>query len=196
LPARAQGGNIRASPTVLSDIALQNLDSEREAPPPSAAEILMKAAAVLMMGGALVFLSIEKSRDSLAGWQRRGLAVVSEPMVFDAQSPNAADLQTWLKARGAPSPDALPAGLRGLDSLGCKTFAWNGRGVSIISFRCDENRAAHLVVISRRDVADASPPDAPRFARHGKWATASWGNGELACMLAMEGSESELRKLL
>ena len=136
----------------------------------------------------------------LAGWQSQALDVVSSlvrnELSFDAQSHNAHELHAWLRANHAPAAQKFPDNLDKLSSLGCKTFSWNGVPVSVICFMRRDGGLIHLVVVNKSAGSDRAATGEPRFVRQGEWATATWRDGDLVYMLALEGSADQLRSYL
>jgi hypothetical protein len=45
-------------------------------------------------------------------------------------------------------------------------------------------------------IANRAPQSKPEMVQRGEWATATWRNGEMVYMLALEGSPDELRSYL
>jgi hypothetical protein len=154
-------------------------------------------AAALVLSTALGSLIWHNTRpDHLAGWQNAALHVisslVSNASSFDAQSHNASELVAWLRANHAPAAQTLPHSLGKLQSLGCKTFAWNGTPVSVICFTRPDGGLIHLVTMNAPAVSDRSP----RLVQQDHWATATWREGNMTYMLALEGSSNQLRRYL
>ena len=133
----------------------------------------------------------------LAGWQNEALGVISslvrQESSFDAQWHDARELLAWLRANHAPAAERLPSNLEKLESLGCKTFSWNGIPVSVICFMRPDGGLIHLVATS---AADRAAKAEPKFVQQGHWATATWCEGHMIYMLALEGSRDQLRSYL
>jgi len=136
----------------------------------------------------------------LAGWQSQALDVVSSlvrnELSFDAQSHNAHELLAWLRANHAPAAQKLPGNLGKLESIGCKTFSWNGIPVSVICFTRPDGGLVHLVSANVPTSSARPPKTAPEFVRQSEWATATWREGDTTYMLALEGSRDQLRSYL
>ena len=136
----------------------------------------------------------------LAGWQSAALDVISSLVKnessFDAQSRNTADLLAWLRANHAPAAQKLPDNLGKLESVGCKTFSWNGIPVSVICFTRPDGGLVHLVSANVPTSSARPPKTAPGFVRQGEWATVTWREGDTTYMLALEGSRDQLRSYL
>jgi hypothetical protein len=136
----------------------------------------------------------------LAGWQNQALDVVSSLVRnesrFDAQSHNANELVAWLRANHAPTAQTLPQNLDRLESLGCKTFSWNGIPISVICFKRQDGGLIHLVTANASGARDRALKGKAEFLQQGHWATATWREGEVVYMLALEGSRDQLRAYL
>jgi hypothetical protein len=136
----------------------------------------------------------------LAGWQKQALDVISSLVrnesSFDAQSHNAGELLTWLRANHAPAAQTLPQNLGKLESLGCKTFSWNGIPVSVICLIRPDGGLIHLVTMGTSAEPDREFKRQPRVVQQDHWATATWREGEMTYMLALDGSADQLRTYL
>jgi hypothetical protein len=154
------------------------------------------AAALISMAilGSLIWQNTRPAH--LAGWQNEALDVVSSLVrnesSFDAQSHNASELVAWLRANHAPAAQTLPQSLDKLQSLGCKTFSWNGTAVSVICFMRSDGGLIHLVTMN----TPAASGRTPRLVQRDHWATATWREGNMTYMLALEGSPDQLRRYL
>jgi len=147
---------------------------------------------LMAITGSVIWHNTRPAR--LAGWQNKAISVISSLVRnesrFDAQSQKPAELVSWLRAHDAPAAEKLPGNIEKLESLGCKTFSWNGIPVSVICFMRPDGGLIHLVFTK---AADGVRDNAPRFVQQGDWATATWRSGEMVCMLALEGREDQLR---
>jgi anti-sigma factor RsiW len=159
------------------------------------------AIAAMVMVLAVLTVGYEKGyRENSRGWQDQALAslteLVSGEANFDAKSPNVADLQQWLRANGSPTVGALPASLRRLASLGCKTVAWHGRPISIICFHGPGGEMVHLAMTERAGLENPPPDGHPVFGTKDGWQMACWSQGEMAMMLITRAPADQLRALL
>jgi hypothetical protein len=158
-------------------------------------------AAALIAMAMLGSLTWHKTRPAhLAGWQNQALDVisslVSKASSFDAQSHNANELLAWLRANHAPAAQTLPHNLDKLKSLGCKTFSLNGMQVSVICFMRPDGGLIHLITMNTSSESDREFNPQPKVVHQGQWATATWREGEVTYMLALEGSPDQLRAYL
>jgi hypothetical protein len=136
----------------------------------------------------------------LAGWQNEALGVISslvrQESSFDAQSHDARELLAWLRANHAPAAERLPSNLETLESLGCKTFSCAGKPVSVICFMRPDGGLIHLITMSTSADSARELKRQPRVVHQNHWATATWREGEVVYMLALEGSRDQLRSYL
>jgi hypothetical protein len=158
------------------------------------------AAALISMAtiGSLLWHETRPAR--LAGWQNEAVVVISslvhDRSNFDAQSHNPAELVSWLHSNRAPAVQKLPSTLEKLESLGCKTFSWNGTPMSVICFMRPDGGLIHLVATKATPATDRMAKGKPTFVQQGGWTTATWREGDKVYMLAMEGSPEQLRPYL
>jgi hypothetical protein len=157
------------------------------------------AAMLVLFAGLAVQVSL-RSRHASAQWQNEALTalsgLVSGRENFDATSPRVAELQQWLRANGSPVTGDLPASLRHLASLGCKTVFWHGHPISIICFHGPGGEMVHLAMTARSSLDNPPPDSHPVYAMLDGWHTASWSQGSMAMMLITKAPESQLRSLL
>jgi hypothetical protein len=183
---------------VPNDLRESILVGARVSRPAPAAPLKWAIAACIVLfaiAGALVVQ--QNTKLHLAGWQEEGLrtisALVAGQSKFDAESHVGADLIRWLKTNGGLTSEKLPKNFERLESLGCKTFPWKGTPVSVICFMRLDGGLIHLVAARASfDQAEGEP----QFLQRGEWATATWREGEMIYMLALEGSPDQLRSYL
>ena len=136
----------------------------------------------------------------LADWQSGALDVisslVSKQSSFDAESANAGELLAWLRTNHVPSAQKLPDNLDKLTSLGCKTLLWHGKPISVICFKRPDGGLIHLVMTNVSATSDRAIKPEAKVIQQGHWATATWREGDMTYMLALEGSRDGLRSYL
>jgi hypothetical protein len=158
------------------------------------------AAALILIAtlGSLIWHNTRPTH--LAGWQNQALGVISSLVRnesrFDAQSHNPAELVSWLHSNHAPAAQALPQNLEKLESLGCKTFSWNGTPISVICFMRPGGGLVHLVATTASVTTERRSKVEPKLVQQGDWATATWCEGDKVYMLALEGSRDQLAAYL
>jgi hypothetical protein len=158
------------------------------------------AAVVLSMTlGVLIWNNTRQA--PVTGWQLQALdsilsSIARNESHFDVISRNPADLLKWLRANNAPAAKKLPRHLDKLPSIACKTFFWGGKPVSLICFTLPDGRAIHLVMTNVSTESDRAIKHRAKMIQQGHWATATWREGDMIYMLALEGSRDELRSYL
>lgn len=158
------------------------------------------AASLVLLASSAVFWTLHPPSDTFSYWQSGSLVILdgmlSGKTKFDLESPSSAELRAWLHHVRAPAPAELPKSLQTLTSLGCKTVMLGNSRVSIICFHLNDSQTAHLVTVDETGLAHPPPERQPQFARRGEWVTASWSDHGQSYMLAVKGSEPDLRSLL
>ena len=171
----------------------------RPAPWAFARRLWAIAAVLALFAGLGLWYSIG-SRHRPDRWEDQALAtlsgLVSGREKFDAESPSVAVLRQWLRANGAPSASALPAGLQRLAILGCKSIPWHGHPISIICFHGPGGELVHLAMVDRSVVESPPPEGHPAYESKEGWRMASWSQGDMAMMLVTRAPEAQLRALL
>jgi hypothetical protein len=159
------------------------------------------AAAVVLSATLGVLIWHNTQPAPVAGWQLQALDAILSSIArneshFDVISRNPADLVKWLRENSAPAGKKLPNDLDKLPSIGCKTFFWRGKPVSLICFTLPEGRAIHLVITNVSTESDRAIKHEAKVIQQGHWATATWREGDMIYMLAIEGSRDQLRTYL
>jgi hypothetical protein len=158
-------------------------------------------AAAVVLSATLGVLIWHNTQPAPAGWQVQALDAILSSIArneshFDVISSNPADLVNWLRENSAPAGKKLPNNLDKLPSIGCKTFFWRGKPVSLICFTLPEGRAIHLVMTTVSTESDRSIKQRAKVIQQGHWATATWREGDMIYMLALDGSSDDLRSYL
>ena len=106
-------------------------------------------------------------------------------------------IRQWLGRHSAPEDFIVPAKLNGKSSVGCRVFAWNGQKVSLVCFKLENKKVAHLFVMDRSALTKLPGGGAVQFqtTRNGI-ATASWSDARRIYIVAMEQGEQDLKRLL
>ncbi|MGA3172089.1 MAG: hypothetical protein ABSE62_13870 [Chthoniobacteraceae bacterium] len=197
----AIAGRLRASP-VPADLRSRILAGGRVSKPApwlTARRLWAIAAMIAVFAGVGVWVSME-SRASDNEWKNQALATLSGLLSgqehFDAKSPDVNTLQQWLRSNGSPSDMGIPASLRNLASVGCKTLSWNGHPMSIICFHGPGGELVHLAMVDQSALASPPPEGHPEFETRDGWRMACWSQDGMAMMLATRAPESQLRVLL
>ncbi len=136
----------------------------------------------------------------MPAWQAESLAAVVQVehgvMKLDERAPNLDEVKKLLAATNSPSPQRLPGEIDQHGTYGCKRIQVAGRPATIICFRLDGGKEAHLVVMDNAQLASAPPQMKPQFQTSKNWHMASWSDGNQTFLLATTADEKALRKLL
>lgn len=160
------------------------------------AVIATAVAASVVVGFALLW----PVTGDMPAWQAESLAAVVQVengmMGLDEHAPSLAEVKKLLAATRSPSPERLPGVIDQHGTFGCKRIQVAGRPATIICFRLDGGKEAHLVVMDNAQLASAPPQLKPLFQTSKNWNMASWSDGKQSFMLATSAGEQELKKLL
>lgn len=99
-------------------------------------------------------------------------------------------LRSWLASKNSPHDFAIPAGLNGINPLGCQIFEIDGRSVSLMCFKLDDGRIVHYFVIDSDNLEE--PPGAdPTFLDDRGFVAATWSQGGKTFVLTGSGLDRE-----
>ncbi len=158
------------------------------------------AAALIIAAGVGVAVWQKTRPVQAASWQTHALAVISSLVrnesSFDKESRNPGELIGWLRASHTPTAEKLPPKLEKLESLGCKTFSWNGTPVSVICFARPDGGLIHLVATNAMPASARRWTAKPAFVKQGEWTMMTWRERDNVYMLVVEGSAEPLRSYL
>ena len=100
-----------------------------------------------------------------------------------------------MKERGLPNEFDLPAGLRQMEPVGCRTLRYRGADVALVCFRRADGNLVHLFVVDRPEMGRSlASRQEPKFAAAGGWMTASWTGGKHVYLLAAQGDHDAVEK--
>ncbi len=155
------------------------------------------AAAACVAVGFTLFLPVH---GDMPAWQSESLAAVIKVehgmARLDQRAPDLDAVRRLLAATRSPSPGRLPGMIASRPTFGCKRIQVAGRPATIICFKLDGGKEAHLVVINGASDASDVPHTPPRLETRDRWHMASWSDGRQTYLLATSASEKELKQLL
>ncbi len=163
----------------------------------------LAACAVLLLGAGMLWQrQVPNSRHStlnsqppLALWQREALNFLENGPRLDHEAKDPRQLVSWLEAKDAVAPAAMPPGLGDLLAAGCKILDVRGRQVSVLCFHRPDGGLVHLVV-TKRAPGETVIGDEPAWQQTGRWTTASWSSAGQDYMLTTDGPREDLSALL
>jgi len=153
------------------------------------------AAACVVFGWMLLW----PGNSAMAAWESDSLNAIAKVeygvMRLDEKAATFDAVKQHLSQSECPCPSALPPGLAGLKTHGCKRVKIDGHAATIICFEIQPGREAHLLVLDNTNLCDCPAQDAPCFKSSKNWAYAAWSHGSHAFMLATTADEAVLKKL-
>jgi hypothetical protein len=90
----------------------------------------------------------------------------------------------------------VPPNLAGLDPAGCRVLSFRGRKVTLICFKRDGGRLAHLLVVDRMKLPGLPEMSDAIIEPEGEWMTAAWSDGSHSYLLAAQGDRDLLKRFL
>jgi hypothetical protein len=138
------------------------------------------------------------SEMTVASFTREALAIKEQNrIVLGTKNTDPRHLRAWLAERGAPHDFVIPPGLQGIPSLGCQSYLVNGTKVALICFDLGHNQVAHLFVVDKSFLADASSETQPQLQSKNGLAFATWSAGGKSFVLTGDNvTEETLRRLI
>jgi hypothetical protein len=114
---------------------------------------------------------------------------------LDMESQDLGQIKEWLSKKEA-SPGFVPPRLAALQPLGCRLLSFGGQTVTLICFKRDNDRLAHLFVVDRAALPQMKSGAPPVFAGVGDWMTASWVENDRVYMIAVQGDRGAVQHYL
>lgn len=149
---------------------------------------------------AVGFILFEPVGAGLPAWQAESLAAVIKVehgmSRLDQRAPDLESVRKLLAVTRSPSPGALPGSIARRPTYGCKRIQVAGQAATIICFKLDGGKEAHLVVIDDATKDSRQPLNTPRLETRDRWHMASWSDGRQTYLLATSAGEKELKQLL
>jgi hypothetical protein len=136
----------------------------------------------------------------LPAWQSESLLAITKVEYgmskLDERAETLEAVKKLLAATGSPSPASLPGCLCELPTFGCKRVQIAGQPATIICFKLEGHKEAHLLVMDSKALPDAPAKNEPHYRKSKQWNLASWSDGTQTYLLATTADEAALRKLL
>jgi len=134
---------------------------------------------------------------TVASFTRQALDIKEQGRIsLGMQSTDPAQLRTWLAERGAPDGFVIPPGLKGIPSLGCQSYTMSGTRVSLVCFNLGNNKIAHLFIVDKSALVDASNQSHPDLRNENGLAFATWTAGGKSYVLTGDNVSMETLKKL
>jgi hypothetical protein len=163
-------------------------------------------ASIMLLGGIAMFLAgpnLPSQGDegnptmTVASFTRQALDIKEQGRIsLGMQSTDPAQLRTWLAERGAPAGFVIPPGLKGIPSLGCQSYTMGATKVSLVCFSLGNNKIAHLFIVDKSALSDASNQSQPDLRAENGLAFATWTSGGKSYVLTGDNVSMEMLKKL
>jgi hypothetical protein len=131
----------------------------------------------------------------VSNYAREMVSFVRPGGALDMESQDLGQIKEWLSKKEA-SPGFVPPRLAALQPLGCRLLSFRGQTVTLICFKRDNDRLAHLFVVDRAALPEMKSGAPPVFAGVGDWMTASWVENDRVYMIALQGDRGALQHYL
>ena len=157
----------------------------------------LAAAAILLLAAVFTFWQMRSQRLAMLDHFRGEMisfVKLSPPLEFKADELE--EVKEWLTDREAPAKVSVPPNLARLDPVGCRVLSFRGRKVTLICFRRDDGRIAHLLIVDRSRLPGLPERSDAMLAPEGEWMTAAWSEGEHSYLLAAQGDRDLLKRFL
>jgi len=158
---------------------------------PARAWLIAAAILILLAVGALLWRE-PRAETSFAVLRNRLVQSVLRGYPMDLVSADESALRSFLRERRAPADYSLRSPLAELPILGGGIRSWRDGKVSMVCLQARDQRTLFLFVADRSSVPD-SPPGTLQWATVKDCATASWSEGDLSYVLALQAPEESLR---
>ena len=133
---------------------------------------------------------------SLADFRGEMISFIKLVPPLELESRDLERIQTWLSRTDAPADVSVPPGLSALEPVGCRVLFFRGQKVTLICFRRNGTRLAHLLVLDHLALRSLRADGAPIFAQDGEWMTAAWHRKGRIYVLAAQGDRALLERYL
>jgi hypothetical protein len=159
---------------------------------------VVKLAAIV----ALLFLFVQvaglfraSAPAGIQDYAREMVSFVRIPPPLEMESSDLSAIKNWLSKKNA-APTDIPPRLAALQPVGCRVLSFRDQEVTLICFRREGNRLAHLFVVNRAALPKMKPGEKPVFAKAGEWTTASWVENDRVYMVAVQGDRAAVQPYL
>jgi hypothetical protein len=154
------------------------------------------AMTVLLLFFALRPVWTPSSKRSVADFRSGLVSVIGVPPSLDFESAKLSEVTAWLRQSGRNSEFPIPQKVANHSTAGCRIFNFHGRDVTLICFRREQGGLIHLFVVEGRVIPGLPNRQDADVAQQGEWMTAAWSDARHDYLLAVQGDEALVKKLL
>jgi hypothetical protein len=133
--------------------------------------------------------------DLPADYSREMISFVQLTPPLEMETHDVATIKNWL-GKKETGVIAMPPHLAELEPLGCRVLSFRRHDVTLICFRREGKRLAHLFVIDRAAMPKMKAGGRPTYLRQGEWMTAMWVENDRIYMLAMQSGRAAMERYL
>jgi hypothetical protein len=132
---------------------------------------------------------------SVSDYSREMVGFVQLPPSLAMMSDDLEAIKSWLGENRTP-PINVPPNLSALQPVGCRLLSFRGQDVTLICFRREGDRLAHLFTVDRAALPQVRAGKPPVISTTGEWTTASWAEGNRVYLIAVQGDEEAVKRYL
>jgi len=158
--------------------------------------IPLVAMAVLLLIFALRSLWMPPSSRPLTDFRSEMVNFIKAPPTLQQQSSQLSELNQWISKTRAPSGFVVPARVQEQPAVGCRVLRFEGRDVTLVCFRGGNASLVHLFVVDAAAVSGLPERQRAEIASEGEWMTAAWSDARYDYLLAVQGDEAAIKRLL
>ena len=158
---------------------------------------ILAAAAIVLL--ALLLNPVRQPGHILDQFRGEMISFVKLTPPLEVETADLDRIQDFLRRTQAPTPAeaTIPPGLKALAPAGCRVLSFRGHKVTLICFKREDGRVAHLFVVERAALPRLpGPSEAIVAAEEGEWITAAWQEGDKAYVVAAQGERTLIRRFL
>ncbi len=159
------------------------------------------ASIILPIAIAVIWLPF-RSKNDYPRYRNRMVSTALRVYSMDLKTNDADKIRSFLKEKTGNGDYAIPAGLNKLEFTGCVVLRWQNKPVSMICLRTErllapgESSDVFLFITEGGSFPKEASANSPAVTQVNKLATASWVDGGKNYLLAAQGDEELIRKIL
>lgn len=132
---------------------------------------------------------------ALSDYGSEMVSFVKLPPSLELMSTDLSAIERFL-AEKQTIPADVPPNLAALGPVGCRVLSFRSHDVTLICFKRESGKLAHLFTVDRAALPGLKAGDPVVFQREGEWMTATWTENDRVYMIAVQGDEATARRFL
>lgn len=158
--------------------------------------VLAAATAVLLMVFLFGWARPIRPTAALADYRDEMVSFVKVEPNLEMRSSQLSAVMDWLGKSRAPARFAIPEKVQNMELAGCRVLRFHGRDVTLVCFHRENGKLLHLFVMDRAALPQLPAKERAKFSQQGEWMTAAWAEGEHVYLVAVQGDQTLLERLL